>query len=258
MQNTLNIALIQSGLQWENPAANRNHFDKVIGEMAPADIILLPEMFTSGFTINPQEIAEPMDGPSVLWMLEKASEESALICGSLVIEENGNYYNRFIAAFPDGNLIYSDKRHLFSYAGEDKIYTRGEKRVVFTYKGFRILPQVCYDLRFPVWVRNRNDVDVILYVANWPAPRINAWDTLLKARAIENMCYVAGLNRVGKDANGHGYPGHSAVYGPLGENLTDIAVSKEQTIRAVLDRSHLESIREKFGFLNDRDDFELR
>lgn len=257
MQNSLNISLLQSPLSWENPEYNRMYFDKKIDTVKDADIVLLPEMFTTGFTMQPEKVAEKMNGETINWMLAKAAEKNCLIGGSVIIEENGKYYNRFIAAFPDGKISHSDKRHLFSFAGEDKVYTQGKERTIFTYKGFRIFPLICYDLRFPVWARYKDDYDLLIYVANWPAPRIKAWDTLLKARAIENMCYVAGLNRVGSDANDLQYPGHSAIINPLGEVCASSAPETETVITAAINHELLKTTRDRFGFLKDKDEFIL-
>jgi len=216
MQEQLEIVILQSDLVWENPIKNKDNFSKKIRNITTkVDLIILPEMFTTGFTINTEKSAESMNGSTVKWMLDLADEKNALLMGSIVIKEKDNFYNRFIIAFPNGGLKYYDKRHLFSYAKEDKVYTAGKNKLIFEYKGFKICPLICYDLRFPVWSRNTEEVDLIIYIANWPNARIMAWDTLLKARAIENLCYVVGLNRVGVDKNNLIYVGHSAAYNAL-------------------------------------------
>ncbi|MCL4151052.1 UNVERIFIED_CONTAM: hypothetical protein GTU68_054534, partial [Idotea baltica] len=216
----LEVACIQTELIWENPKENRAVFEDKINQLAQVDLIILPEMFSTGFTMNPSSVAESMDGLTVQWMVKMAQSTDAAIMGSLVIKEKGHYFNRLVFAEPSGEIKQYDKRHAFTLAGEDKAYTVGQDKLIITYKDWKICPMICYDLRFPVWSRNRNEYDVLIYVANWPKPRILAWDTLLKARAIENMSYCVGVNRIGQDINGYEYIGHSAVYGPLGEELS--------------------------------------
>jgi len=254
----MKITLIQTSLVWEDAEANRQHFTEKIDSIAEAtDIILLPEMFSTGFTMHPETVAEAMDGPTVTWMKNMASKKDCAITGSLVIKEGGKYYNRLLFVLPDGSYTTYDKRHLFSLAGEDKAYTGGKERLIVEYKGWKICPLVCYDVRFPVYSRNTDGYDLLLYVANWPEPRIPAWDSLLKARAIENMCYVAGLNRIGKDSNGHNYPGHSQVIDCLGKMILDPSDS-EGIYTVILDRDQLHATRKKFAFLDDRDSFTLQ
>lgn len=252
----MKITLIQTVLAWESPAENREHFTQLINTIDETDLIVLPEMFSTGFTMNPEAAAESMDGETVMWMKQLSAEKNCAITGSMVIEEDGNYYNRLLFVEPEGKIHTYDKRHLFTLAGEEKVYTAGTRRAVINYRGWKICPLVCYDLRFPVFSRNTEDYDLLLYVANWPEVRIAAWDTLLKARAIENMCYVAGVNRVGQDANGHNYPGHSVVIDYLG-NETANAGNTEEVITVLLDKDLLAASRQKFGFLNDRDSFTL-
>ena len=259
MQNELKVVLVQTSLDWENPTLNRTKIDNKITQINKSvDLILLPEMFSSGFTMSPENVAETMQGETVNWMVETALKSNAAIAGSLVIKDNGHYYNRFVFAKPDGTLEAYDKRHTFTLAGEDKVYKAGNERIIINYKGWKICPLVCYDLRFPVWARNTDDYDLLCYVANWPKPRINAWDALLKARAIENMSYCIGVNRVGLDANNYEYSGHSAAYDGLGEQFVKIADGEEQTAIVVLNKNHLKTIREKLMFLNDRDAFTLK
>jgi len=258
MENVLNVAIIQTDIIWENSIQNRLNFKEKIDAISKeVDLIVLQEMFTTGFTNNVENFAETMQGETVKWMLENASDKEAILLGSLIIKDGGKYYNRLIVAFPDGNLKYYNKRHLFSYAGEDKVFTSGNSRLVFTYKGFNICPLVCYDLRFPVWSRNTKDIDVLIYIANWPKPRINAWDILLKGRAIENMCYTVGVNRLGTDFNNLEYLGHSTVIDAMGNNILDFEEGEETTKIILLRKDHLENIRSKFGFLADRDEFEI-
>ncbi|WGD35581.1 amidohydrolase [Olleya sp. YS] len=257
--NQLNIAIIQSNLVWENPVQNKNNFTAKIQSIDnTVDVIVLPEMFTSGFTMSPQSVAETMDGNTIQWMTTLAKEKSAAIVGSLVIQEGNNYYNRLVFVHPNGLIDTYNKRHTFTLAGEDKVYTKGNEKLIINYKDFKIRPLICYDLRFPVWSRITEDYDVLLYVANWPKARIQAWDTLLQARAIENMSYCVGVNRVGLDANNYEYPGHSAVYNTLGEQLTNLKPNKAGIEQVVLSKSHIESTRQKLRFLDDADAFSLK
>lgn len=217
--HTLSVALVQSELHWADAVRNRAHFAGLLESAHGADLVVLPEMFTTGFSMDAPELAETMDGASVAWMREQASRLGAVVTGSLIVEEGGNYYNRLVWMGPDGNCDSYDKRHLFRMAGENQVYAPGGARRVFELKGFRICPQICYDLRFPVWSRCRNDYDVLLYVANWPERRREAWNTLLRARAIENLSYVVAVNRIGTDANGLSYSGDSCVVDPAGQVL---------------------------------------
>lgn len=258
MQDSLKITLIQSNLIWENPLQNRLNLSKQIASISEeTNLIIFPEMFNSGFTMDPDRVAEPMKGETVNWMKEIAHSKQAAVYGSLVIEENQNYFNRGIFVSPNGDLEHYDKRHTFTLAGEHKVYGRGNEKVIVDHLGWKICLQICYDLRFPVWARNVEDYDLLIYVANWPKARIEAWDTLLKARAIENMCYCVGVNRVGLDGNNFEYTGHSALYDGLGKRLSNIPESKEYTSTHQLDKSHLRMIREKLKFLADRDSFNL-
>lgn len=254
----MKISLIQTSLIWENATANRANFEELINNILEAtDIVLLPEMFSTGFTMEPATVAEKMDGETVQWMKRMAAAKECAVAGSIVIEENGNYYNRFLFVLPNGIIETYDKRHLFSLAGESKAYTAGTDRLIVDYRGWKICPLVCYDLRFPVFSRNTEDFDLLLYAANWPQPRILAWDTLLKARAIENMCYVAGVSRIGQDNNGHNYPGHSQVADYLGANV--IKPSENEGVFTVeLDKESMLETRKKFDFLSDRDGFSLQ
>ena len=253
----MKIALLQAPLLWENPKQNRNYFEEKIKSITEnVDLIVLPEMFTSGFTMNPKTVAEPMHGDTVFWLQALAKAKNSAITGSVVIQENGNFYNRLVFVFPSGDVKTYDKKHLFTLAGEDKTYTSGTEKLIIEYKGFKICPLICYDLRFPVFARNTEEYDILIYVANWPKPRINAWDALLKARAIENMCYTIGVNRIGTDQNHHDYSGHSQAIDFLGNYLIEPQETQGVFITN-LDKTSLLETRQKFGFLNDRDEFKM-
>lgn len=253
---TLNVALVQTSLAWEDPKANRTNIEDKVSTIT-ADLIVLPEMFSSGFTMNASEVAETMDGETIAWLKILSKTKNAAIVGSLVITENNNYFNRLVFVEPNGTLTPYDKRHTFTLAGEHKVYTAGSEKIIIDYKGFKICPLVCYDLRFPVWARNSEDYDVLIYVANWPKVRIAAWDALLKARAIENMSYCIGVNRVGLDGNNYEYSGHSGAYDVLGHRMDTIAESTETIEVVTLEKSHITKYRERLGFLKDRDTFSL-
>ncbi|MGB6153084.1 MAG: amidohydrolase [Pricia sp.] len=256
MKTTLNVALIQSPLIWEDPEENRNHFSKVLKEVSSdADLIVLPEMFNTGFTMHPENIAKEEGRKTVDWMHQKAKETNASVLGSLPFFENGSFTNRLFFVEPDGKTSHYDKRHTFTLAGEDRVYNAGKKKLIVEFKGFKICPMVCYDLRFPVWSRNTEDYDILIFVANWPKPRILAWDTLLKARAIENMAYCIGVNRVGTDEMGHAYIGHSAVFDTLGGQVA--FSDDEEIIYATLSKEHITTTRQNLKFLEDRDSFEF-
>ncbi len=258
MEDQLKVAIIQSNLIWEKPKKNRKLFsEKIESIITPVDLIVLPEMFTSGFTMNAAAVAETMDGKSVEWMKKMALQTGAAIVGSLIIQEAGKFYNRLLFVEPSGLITTYNKRHTFTLAGEDKVFSAGTEKVIVEYKGWKICPLVCYDLRFPVWARNTENYDALIYVANWPKPRILPWDILLKARAIENMSYVIGVNRVGLDEAENEYTGHSAVYDVLGNPVTILRPNKEYIEIAVLDRHHITYYRNKLKFLDDKDAFIL-
>ena len=256
MEQQLSLALIQTTLSWQDPAKNRDHFAKKMdGLEIAADLIILPEMFTTGFTMTPEAV-DKKEGPKTLeWMRQQAQERNAAIVASLPFFENGMYYNRLFFVKPDRTFKWYDKKHTFTLAGEHLKYAAGKERLLISYKGFTICPLICYDLRFPVWARNTDNYDVLLYVANWPKPRIAAWDALLQARAIENMAYCVGVNRVGKDANGHDYTGHSAVYDPLGERL--VYSESDTELYVDINKKVIDNSRTKLRFLEDRDPFTL-
>lgn len=254
----MKLALIQSSLFWENPTANRNYFEQKINAIPEkVDLIVLPEMFSTGFTMNPITVAETMQGDTIQWLQSLAKAKNSAITGSLVIKEKGDFYNRLVFVFPSGEVQFYDKRHLFGLAGEDKVYTSGKEKLIVAYQGWKICPLICYDLRFPVFARNTEDYDVLLYVANWPKLRIHAWDILLKARSVENMCYTIGLNRIGLDNNHFEYNGHSQVVDFLGNSILE-PQEMEGVFLVELNKESLLETREKLGFLNDSDFFELK
>ena len=258
MKNELCIVGIQADLFWENPKKNLTFFEEKINSLPEnTDLIVLPEMFTTGFTMNPEKVAEKMDGISVSWMLKIAAEKQIAITGSLVISDGANYYNRLIFVHPSGKIETYNKRHSFTLAGEHKVYTSGKEKLIVTYKGWRICPLICYDLRFPVWARNTENYDLLIFMANWPITRIKAWETLLKARAIENMSYVVGVNRTGKDANNYEYSGNSLAIDYLGEELSSLAKNEVGIISAIINKKNQAKVREALGFLNDMDSFHI-
>jgi len=260
---SLTVTIIQADVVWENVDANLERFSQKINSItAKTEVIVLPEMFSTGFSMQPEKLAETMDGKAVRWMLKMAIEKRVIITGSLMIAESGRYYNRLIWVLPNGQMGYYNKRHLFGYANEDNHYTAGNKRLIAQVKGFKINLQICYDLRFPVWARqqaNKDETaeyDVLLYVANWPQKRNHAWKTLLTARAIENQCYVIGVNRVGKDGNGIYHSGDSMVVNALGETLYH-KVDNEDIFTITLQKESLEEIRTAIPFLKDADAFKI-
>ena len=256
----LTVSFVQTALHWHAPAANRAAFDQLLaGLTQPADLVVLPEMFTTGFSMEAAGLAEPMSGPTVAWLRATAARLDAVVTGSVIIVENGTFYNRLLWVRPDGTLSSYDKRHLFTLAGEQHTYAPGTARLVEDWRGWRICPLVCYDLRFPVWSRNQatNPYDLLLYVANWPAVRRPAWMTLLRARAIENVACALGVNRVGTDGNGHEYAGDSALLDAQGNYLVE-AQAQTGLFTHTLRRADLNGFRARFGALHDADAFELR
>lgn len=257
MSQELKIALIQSSLVWENPEENRQAFsEKIENISSDTDIIILPEMFTTGFTMNPSKIDASEGKKTVQWMQQIANTKNVAVVGSIVYNAGDENYNRLWFVKPNEAPSFYDKCHTFTLAGEDKIYKAGTLKLIVEYKGFKFCPLICYDLRFPVWARNVENYDVLIYVANWPKVRVGAWDALLKARAIENMVYCIGVNRIGFDGVGHEYSGHSAVYNSLGDCVA--YSDKEEIIYATLSKEHIDATREKLKFLNDKDDFTLK
>lgn len=259
--STLTFTLLQQALVWEDKTANIQNFSSIIHNIHEhTEVVVLPEMFSTGFSMRPEIFAEKMDGPTVTWMRNTAAEKKIILTGSLMIEENGQYHNRLIWMLPNGEYGYYDKKHCFGYAGEDKHYTPGSKRLIASVKGWRINLQICYDLRFPVWARQQQhdgpEYDVLVYVANWPERRNHAWKTLLQARAIENQCYVIGVNRVGRDGNDIYHSGDSMVIDAMGTILYEKAHGDDvHTI--TLEKQPLDDIRSKLPFLKDADPFTI-
>jgi len=258
MKESLKIAAIQSDLHWENPAPNHSSLLEKMRNAPAADAYILPEMFSTGFSMETEKLAEPMEGPTHQWMKSAAAELNAVVAGSVIIRDNGKFFNRFLWVSPDGATAHYDKRHRFTMADEHHHFSAGNTHTIVELKGWRIMLQVCYDLRFPVWSRNRNNYDVLIYVANWPAARAAAWTKLLLARAIENQCYVVGVNRVGTDGKDISYSGDSAIIDAYGEYLIQAEPGKEERIAADLSAEKLTTFRQKFPVLEDADDFELR
>jgi len=257
MKKELKVALLQADLAWQNPEANRANYDKALAQlMEGCDLIVLPEMFNTGFTMKAAEVAETMEGESVEWLKRKSLEHKVAICASLVITEESKFYNRFVWAENGAIKSTYNKRHLFRMADEHHTFSPGKDRPEIHFKSWRIMPRVCYDLRFPVWSRS-NKFDLQIYVANWPQARVTAWDKLLCARAIENQCYVIGVNRVGKDGNDIDYNGHSVVIDPKGDTITAEKNEEEGWVYATLDLESLEAFREKFPVFMDSDRFDL-
>ena len=258
MNSHLRVTMIQSVLAWQEPATNRRqlaaHFRGLAGH---TDLIVLPEMFPTGFTMAAEALAESMDGPTIGWLRGEAAALGCVITGSLIVREDGRHFNRLVWARPDGTLEHYDKRHLFRMAEEQEHFSAGVRRITVELKGWRVCPLVCYDLRFPVWSRNRGDYDLLVYVANWPAKRAHAWASLLRARAIENLSYVVGVNRVGTDGNGVSYAGDSVVLDFVGKSLSSEG-GGDRVETTVLGLESLHAYRASFPAHLDADDFELK
>lgn len=254
----LKLALIQSTLVWQDAEANRKHFAGLLQQAQGADLVILPEMFTTGFSMSAERLAEPEEGPTYAWLRKQAAEIGAVICGTVIIQAaDGSYRNRLLWAQPDGEIGHYDKRHLFRMAGEHQRYTAGDRQVVFELNGWRVRPLICYDLRFPVWSRDPHGTDLLFYTANWPSARRDAWNRLLPARAIENLCYVAGINRVGVDGKGHSYSGDSQVLNYLGDPLLQ-AGEGDGVFFSTLSAASLSAFREGFPAYQDSDRFDLQ
>ncbi|CAN5531205.1 amidohydrolase [soil metagenome] len=264
MPQDLNITLIQSDLHWQSIEANLAMFEEKIWQIqAPSDLIILPEMFNTGFNMEVETLSEPMNSKTFRWMKQMAQQTKAVVTGSYIVREGSAFFNRLIWMEPDGNYNFYDKRHLFRMAEEHQKFSAGKKRMVRDLKSWKICPLVCYDLRFPAWARNQVnkatgelDYDLLLFVANWPQGRINAWNILLKARSVENLCFTVGVNRVGEDGKGIAYNGNSQVINPKGEKISDLGI--EQKMETVtLNYEELKHLREKFPTFLDADEFEI-
>jgi omega-amidase len=271
MNSSLTISIVQTNLHWEDKAANLVMLEQKINSIPErTEIVVLPEMFSTGFSMKPEVLAETMEGETIQWMKRVASQNKIILTGSVIIEEGGDYYNRLVWMLPNGQYGIYDKRHLFAYAEEDQHYTAGTKRFIASVKGWKIHPLICYDLRFPVWARQtplsdkrgeggeaEPEYDLLMYVANWPERRVHAWKTLLQARAIENQCYVVGVNRTGDDGLGIPYSGESMIVDPMGEVLYT-KKGEEDVFTITLEKEKLQAIREKLPFLKDADDFQIK
>ncbi|MEQ8237691.1 MAG: amidohydrolase [Cyclobacteriaceae bacterium] len=254
MKEELNVALIQSDLYWEKVDANLAMFEEKIWQIEHADLIILPEMFTTGFSTKPQGISEPVNGHTLRWMKQMAAQTKAVIIGSYIVKEHPHFFNRCYVVFPDGRAEHYDKKHLFALAGEDQHFKAGDRKLVIDVLGWNVCPLICYDLRFPVWSRAvAHEYDLLIYIANWPIPRINAWDTLLTARAIENQSYCIGVNRVGIDGVNAEYNGHSGLYDYSGERL--LFSETEDILQTSISKTKLASFRTKFPFQKESDPF---
>ena len=257
-QETLRIAVFQFDLAWENPETNRAKIDEWLQKAnRKMDAVFLPETFSTGFSMN-VELAESMDGETIRWMKARSAEHQLALCGSLIIKENEQFFNRLVFVEPSGEIHFYNKRHLFTMASEESHFQPGTERLIVNYKGWRICPLICYDLRFPVWARNRNEYDILVYSANWPESRTEVWNTLLKARAIENQAYVVGANRVGVDGSNILYSGNSQLIDPKGAQLSAIAHHHKGIVYAGFSHSELMEFRKKFPVLNDADSFSLQ
>ncbi len=258
MAKDLNISCIQSDLVWENIDQNLNMFKDKLNQIPnETNIVVLPEMFTTGFSMNSLKLAEPMDGKSFQWMKEQSEKQNKIIIGSVIIKEDKKYYNRCISMFPNGDFYTYDKGHLFRMEKEHEDFTKGEQKTIFKHNGWRICTLICYDLRFPVWSRNQDDYDLLIYIASWPESRREVWNTLLKARAIENQSYVIGVNRIGKDGEGITYSGDTVIIDPKGRIIKKATDHQEEIINADLSLNELNLFREKFPVSLDADDFKL-
>jgi len=258
MKEILNITLIQSNLFWEDVDANLSHFDNLLSDVKETDIILLPEMFNTAFCLESNHLAETMEGKTISWMKGIAKQKNCVITGTLMVKENGKVYNRLVWISKKRDMYTYDKYHLFSLIKEEKSITKGEERLIVEIEGWKICPLICYDLRFPVFSRNNVDYDLLIYLASWPINRIDSWDTLLKARAIENQCYTIGVNRIGEDGNGFHFNGHSSVFDAFGKELLAATENKEEILQINLSLDDLKLKRRQMNFLKDRDEFTLQ
>jgi predicted amidohydrolase len=252
----MRLSVIQPDLEWENKSVNLLKLGKLLSSLnGITDLVILPEMFNTGFSMKTDHLSEPPDGETYNWMKELSRKGGFGLCGSYIVKEETKVYNRWVFVSPGEERSIYNKRHPFSMGGEDKLFTPGKSRLVFRFRGVRISPYICYDLRFPVWSRNKNDVDLLIYAANWPAGRKNVWNILLRARAIENQCFVAGSNRIGTDGNGIYYSGESMIIDPRGEIIASAESDLEQCITSEISMDELSDFRQKFPVLEDSDSF---
>ena len=258
MSKNINISCIQTDLAWENIDQNLDHFANKLNQLPKEiEVVVLPEMFTTGFTMNASKMAEPMNGRTFLWMKEQAEKINKIIIGSIIIQENKKYYNRCLSIFPNGEYFTYDKGHLFRMEKENKDFSKGVSKTIFKHNGWRICTLICYDLRFPVWSRNQDDYDLLIYIASWPESRREVWNTLLKARAIENQAYVIGVNRIGEDGEGITYSGDTVIINPKGQIITKANDFKDEIINAEISLDELNKFRTKFPVHLDADDFKI-
>jgi len=257
MKQNLNLSLIQSNLVWEDVTANLSHFEELISSIKDPDIILLPEMFNTSFCPKSKHLAESMEGKTINWMKDISKTKDCAIAGTLMIKESKNIFNRLVWISKKGIVYTYDKHHLFSLIKEEKYITKGKQRIILELEGWKICPLICYDLRFPVFSRNDVEYDVLIYLANWPVKRIDAWDTLLKARSIENQCYTIGVNRVGEDGNEIPFNGHSKVFDAFGKELFSTTENNEEVLQVEISLDDLKLKRRQMNFLQDRDNFSL-
>ena len=258
MTDELKITIVQANIHWENKKENMEMFSHMIRNMAQhTDLVILPEMFSTGFSMQPALLAEHVNGPTVSWMGKIARQFNAVVTGSIIIKENEEFFNRMIWMPPEGDYDYYDKRHLFRMGEENQRYSAGNRKLITNWKGWRFRPLVCYDLRFPVWSRNINDYDMLIYIANWPEARRKVWKSLLVARALENQAYVVGVNRVGVDGRDISYAGESMIVGPMGNIVSKISAHKESVETVSLSLDDLITFREKFPVHLDADNFRI-
>ena len=258
LKNNLQVAAIQFDIKWESKHENLRIIEKYFSKISKIDIVLLPEMFTTGFTMQSEKFSENMEGETIKWMELWSKKLGSAIGGSIIISEGSEIYNRFVFVTPEKEIFFYDKRYTFTLANENMYYTKGSNLGIFEYKGWKICSRICYDLRFPVWSRNKYNYDLLIYVANWPKTRIKAWDTLLRARAIENMSYCLGVNRVGNDGNKKSYPGHTTFFNYLGDKVATSIEDKNNIISFNFKKDEMISTRKELKFLDDVEDFKFQ
>jgi omega-amidase len=259
MSTNIHVSCIQADLVWENKEVNFANFEEKFKQLPDeTQLVILPEMFSTGFSMKPEDLSEPANGKTINWLKKQASLSNKIIIGSIIISDSGNNYNRLVTTFPDGKQLFYDKRHLFRMGDEHVHYSAGDKKLIFQFNNWSICPLICYDLRFPVWSRNRNNYDILIYIANWPEARSYVWKSLLIARAIENMAFVIGVNRVGADKNGVNHSGESMIINPYGKVIAQAGANIEEILNAELSFDELERLRKKFPVHLDADEFEIK